>query len=65
MISIYLVVFFFSFAVIKYPGKGNLREKVFIWLTIPDYSLFWQGSHSCRSMKDLVTLHPFSQAENN
>lgn len=53
----------FLVAVVKYPSKCGLGEKGLIWLT--GYSPSWQGSHTSRSLRELVTLYPQSKAEGN
>jgi len=45
MIVIYRDIRIFP-CVIKYPEKSNLKEKAFIWLTVPvKVSPSWQGGH--------------------
>lgn len=58
-----------SVSVIKTPWSPatpchiiNLEERVFIWLTIPGYTLSLQGSQD-RSAKQPVTSHPLPRAE--
>lgn len=46
-----------SVVVIQYLGKCNLREKGFVWLTGPGYSL----SGGLPQQLELVPLHPQSR----
>lgn len=43
-----------SVAVIKYPGKSNIRGKGFIWLMTPDYMLSLWGDQGIKHLKQLV-----------
>lgn len=38
-------------AVIKYPKNGKMRKKVFVWFTIPGYSLSLQESQGIKHLK--------------
>lgn len=60
-----LVLISFPVAIIKYFDKSHLREKAFIWLTVPSYGPSLPGRQNGRNLKQLVTLHPWSRAESS
>lgn len=48
----------FPVVMVKYPEQNNLREKEFIWLTIPGYSPSFQGSQGGEEGKNIeATSH--------
>lgn len=43
-------------AVIKYPKNGKMRKKVFVWFTMPGYSLSLQESQGIKHLRSIALV---------